>query len=390
MLRVLITSDYYLPAAKAGGAVRSLANLVEALGDELDFRIVTRDRDAGDARPFAGVAVERWQRVGKAQVYYLSAGSGSLARWRRLLRATPHDVCYLNSFFSPTFTLKPLLLRRLGLVPPRPVVLSPRGELAASALAIKARKKRWFAPVARALALYRNVIWQASSQHEADDIRRQHVATPRRGLFIVPDLCAAVAGRPSLPKRPGALSIAFLARIAPIKNLEGALTMLSALNGDVEFSIYGPVEGAAYWGHCQNIIAALPPNVRVHYRGAVPSEEVPGILSRHHLLFLPTKGENYGHAIVEALAAGCPVLISDRTPWRRLAEHNAGWDLPLERPELFRDVLRRAVEMDESAHQLWSRGARAFYQRLREQDQSLLRHRELFQRAAAASVIGGK
>ena len=58
------------------------------------------------------------------------------------------------------------------------------------------------------------------------------------------------------------------------------------------------------------------------------------------LLFLPTAGENFGHAIQEALAAGCPVLISDRTRWRDLAPKGVGWDLPLSAPDRFVAVLR--------------------------------------------------
>jgi glycosyltransferase involved in cell wall biosynthesis len=56
-------------------------------------------------------------------------------------------------------------------------------------------------------------------------------------------------------------------------------------------------------------------------------------------LFLPSLGENFGHVIVEALSAGCPILISDRTPWRGLAERGVGWDLPLEDPAGFRGVI---------------------------------------------------
>ncbi|MNY40193.1 hypothetical protein D3C86_1749200 [compost metagenome] len=44
---------------------------------------------------------------------------------------------------------------------------------------------------------------------------------------------------------------------------------------------------------------------------------------------MPTHGENYGHAIAEALSAGTPVLISDATPWRGLQQEGVGWDIPL-------------------------------------------------------------
>ena len=45
---------------------------------------------------------------------------------------------------------------------------------------------------------------------------------------------------------------------------------------------------------------------------------------------MPTTHENFGHAVVEAWAHGRPVLLSDQTPWRGLAELDLGWDLQLD------------------------------------------------------------
>jgi glycosyltransferase involved in cell wall biosynthesis len=386
---VLILADYYLPGSRAGGPIRSLANLVESLGDEFTFRLVTRDRDCGGERAYPGVEPDRWQRVGKAQVLYLSPRRTSLACWQRLLSRTPYDVLYLNSFFSSQFTIKPLLLRRLGLVPRRATVLSPKGELAASALAIKNRKKRLFATLAQRVALYRGLTWQASSAYEAADIARHWASPSPDDLLIAPDMAAPVSRQAPPPsKKPGALAAAFLSRIVPVKNLDGALSVLAEVSGDIDFTIYGPVEDTAYWASCEERIAALPPRVRVRCVGAVSPRDVPGLLCRQHLFFLPTRGENFGHAIVEALAAGCPVLIGDQTPWRNLRECQAGWDLPVDRPDLFRAALQSCIDMDEDEYRRWSHGARSYYERIIERDQSVQGHRQLFLRAArdAASV----
>ena len=70
--RVLILADYFLPGFRAGGPIRSLANLVEQLGDEFHFRIITRDRDFGERQAYSDTAANQWQPVGKAQVNYLS------------------------------------------------------------------------------------------------------------------------------------------------------------------------------------------------------------------------------------------------------------------------------------------------------------------------------
>jgi glycosyltransferase involved in cell wall biosynthesis len=47
-------------------------------------------------------------------------------------------------------------------------------------------------------------------------------------------------------------------------------------------------------------------------------------------MLLPTLGENFGHSIIEALSAGLPVIISNRTPWKNLMVEGVGADLPLE------------------------------------------------------------
>ena len=97
----------------------------------------------------------------------------------------------------------------------------------------------------------------------------------------------------------------------------------------VNFEIFGPAEDAAYWKSCQDLIANLPPNIRVHWHGETSNDGVVAAMATTDLFFLPTAGENFGHAIFEALSTGVPVLISDQTPWRDLAAASAGWDLPL-------------------------------------------------------------
>src|ERR1017187_10473701 len=69
--RILTLTDCYVPGYKSGGPLRSIENLVAALGGEFDFRIVTLDRDLGDKLPFPGVVRNRWVRVGHADVMYL-------------------------------------------------------------------------------------------------------------------------------------------------------------------------------------------------------------------------------------------------------------------------------------------------------------------------------
>lgn len=358
---VLIFARYYLPGYKAGGPIRSIANLVDALGDEFDFRIVTSDRDATDVEPYPGLdAPGEWKSVGKAQVLYLPPDGMGLFRIAGILREVRHDILYLNSFFDPVFTIRPLVARRLGMAPKTRCVIAPRGEFSLGALDIKTWKKRPFLLVAKVVGLYRGLTWHASSEHEEADIRRVMKAGARN-IHIAMNVPAASTQVNSDRYKPradgGPLRVCFLSRISPMKNLHFALEVLAKVPGRVRFDIYGLIDGEAYWSRCRDIIELLPENIHVCYRGIVPHDQVAETLERYELFFLPTLGENYGHAIFEALSVGTPVLIADTTPWRDLERDGVGWDLPLsdiqrfvERMEWISRIGRdRYMEMRKSA-----------------------------------------
>ncbi len=291
---------------------------------------------------------------------YLPPAMLTAKRVRHLVSRTRHDVLYINSCFSVPFGIVPLALRRLRLIPSRPLILAPRGELAPGALALNAGRKRSYLTVARLVGLMHGVRWQASGTHEEGDIRR--LFGNRAQVVVAPDLATVNLGvsRPRFLKEAGQLRLLFLSRISPMKNLDGALRLLEAIVDPIQFNIYGPIEDADYWKRCGELLARLPPNVEARYLGEVDPAEVCNVLSQHDLLLLPTRGENFGHVILEALACGCPVLISDRTRWRGLEELGVGWDVPLEDSEQFRRILRRCVALDDTAWSIWSERGRKY------------------------------
>lgn len=397
---VLALLERYLPGYKAGGPLRTVQNMVDQMGDPFRFRILTRDRDLGDAAPFPAIVPGAWQAVGRGEALYLPPAQVGLRGLRRAMRGTVYDVLYLNSLFSAPMSIAPLLLRRLRAVPARPVVLAPRGELHTGAMSLgawgrwmpgplrqrlpspKYLKKRLYIALSRAAGLYRDVTWQASTEREASDIRSRMGSGTR--VVVAPDLVARPApfAGPRAAKRPGHVRLLFVSRIHPTKNLAYALSLLPEVRGTVELDIHGPLDDPRYWVRCRSLMAALPPHVTARYHGPLPNERVAAELRASHLLLLPTRGENFGHVIVEALVQGCPALISDQTPWRGLEALHAGWDLPLARPAAFVAALQRVADMDEGEYAGWSAGAAALGRR-RSADGSALRlNRELFFRAA--------
>jgi glycosyltransferase involved in cell wall biosynthesis len=361
---ILVLVRYYFPGHKAGGPVRSILNMVDQLSDAFDFFIVTSDRDAFDERPYPSVSVDVWNHVGKARVYYLSPRNRSIWALARLLSDKTYDVLYLNSFFDPVFTLGPLVARRLGLLPPKSVVIAPRGEFSSGALTLKRWKKTAYHRFASIFRLYRDLIWQASSEYEATDIR--HVMGESARQIAVASNLALLLSEATLDSdalvraRAGPLRIVFLSRITPKKNLDFALGVLAKVQIPVQFSIYGPNSDKRYWSKCEGLIRALPSHISVQYGGVLPYSEVSTVLGTHDLLFLPTRGENYGHVIIESMIAGTPVLIANTTPWRNIEPAGVGWDLPLDNEQQFVDKIHDAANLSNKAYGLWRKRVRSY------------------------------
>lgn len=379
-LKILTFSGWYLPGYKGGGPIRTLANMVERLGDEVEFKIITSDRDSQDTRPYSGIMINRWNNVGKAEVFYTSPNRRSLQDLRRIFCATDYDVLYLNSFFSPYFTIKPLLLRWLRLIPDKPLVIAPRGEFSPGSLSLKRLKKRVYIEVIKKVGLYRNAVWQASSEYDEINIRRWVGKDVK--VVIAPDLLPSVHAADELAvrgnKAKGSLNILFLSRISREKNLHSALKIIKGLKGQIQFNIYGPIENKVYWAECQKTISSLPEDVEVKYCGSVAHEKVSATMEAHDVFFLPTKGESFSHVILEAFCAGCPALISDQTLWRGLEEKGVGWDLPLDGLDMFRNVLQRCTDMDNAEYVKWSERARKYGVQVVKDERTVERNRKLF------------
>ncbi|MBX3349511.1 MAG: glycosyltransferase [Nitrospira sp.] len=389
-ITVLTFARYYLPGFKAGGPIRTISNMVEALGDEFDFRIVCSDRDFMDGSAYRNVAPASWTRVGKAWVYYTPPLRWSMCRWMRLLRDTPHDIVYLNSLFDPRYTLSLLWANRMRGPKARRVVLAPRGEFSNGALGIKSWKKIPFLRTAKLLGLYQDLIWHASTPDEAADIQQRmgtsnHVVVARN--FPTRNFLKT---RPNVIQDPNdALRIVFLSRITRMKNLDYALDVLSHSTVKIQFDIWGTLEDRQYWQECQTLMRKMPAHVTVKYFGAAEHSMVANILSDYDMLFLPTRGENFGHVISEALSVGTAVLISNRTFWRNLNHAGVGWDLPLENGDVaFRMAIEEAWHKVKASRLEWRRTVLQFAETQFNDTSILEANRSVFRHAAHTPTKG--
>ena len=355
-MNILIGIDWYYPAKKSGGPAVSINNLCSLLCDKHKFWIVTSDHEFGDTSRFASVK-EGWNNRGNANVKYLTDSQIKYEHLFEIVDNIHPDCVILNSIFGYRFTV-PLLkvCKKLNL----PVLLAPRGELCENAFDKKYKK----IPYLFALKAYlkaENVFYMSTSEEEHECIiKRVGLQNDNRIIDIenVPTIPEHIEKRNT--KKSGFLNCVFISRIQSKKNLSFALRLMTKVEGNVNFDIYGPIEEQEYWNQCQEIVKALPPNIFVNYKGILDKENVHSTLAKYELMVFPTLSENYGHVIIEALLSQCPVLISDQTPWQNLYENNAGAEIPLNEEAEFLKVLNEYINMGSEEYQKRVDGCKSY------------------------------
>jgi len=345
MTKLLVVTRWYLPAVKSGGTVRSTSALVNGLKKQFDISIITSDRDLGANEPYVDIKFNRWLKLGGVNIIYLS--KLNVRYIDKSIQKQCPDIIYLNSFFDITTQIVMLLKLRRKIK--SKLILAPRGELAKGALSIKSSKKKAYLFLYKLFNLSKGIIFHATSKEDAEDIK---LLFPKNKIEIIQNPKEENDETYSLKKKEvGNIKMVFISRIAPVKNLLYALKILSdnSFEGLIEFDIYGPDEDKNYWEKCKELIVHLPSNVIVQYKGFVNPKDISTTLSHYHSFFLPTKGENFGHAIVEAMQVGLIPLISDKTPWINLENQKAGYSLSLENKDAFVIAIKEMLSLSNDA-----------------------------------------
>lgn len=324
-MRVLLTTAGFPPAYLGGGPIRTISAMLSAAPASHETFVLTSNHDLGRLERLVEEN-STWRRVGTARVLYADRGPAAWIRAvRRGLREDP-DVVYVNSLFSPQFSLATIALVRLSRYRPA-LVIAPRGELSPGALAIKSRKKATFLAMLRRTRAFSRVLWHASTPIEAGHIR--DVFGPGARIIVRED----DTGLPLRADRPGPvaregrrpLNMVFMSRLARIKGLHVLLQALAAVDEAVDLCVVGPEEDPDYARECHDLASHLPAHIRVRFLGAVPHERIRATLGEFDVMALPTAGENFGHVIPEALSVGCPLILTDTTPWTPvIRSHGAG------------------------------------------------------------------
>jgi len=353
---ILLFIDWYLPGYKAGGPIQSCANLVSHLNEDYYFKIITRNTDYCETKPYQNIKSNEWNIINQdIQIYYFGNDQLSKKNIYNLIHQTNFDIIYLNGVFSYFFTIVPLLYLRKH--KGHNAIVAARGMFASGALAIKRQKKQLFLSFSKLMGLFNNVVFHATNESEKKDIIK--VMGNNYEIKIAGNLPKKIAIEGFAPKskKSGSIQLINVARIAPEKNLKYALEILKDVKANVQFDYFGPIYDERYHNECKAVIEVLPKNIAVNYKGVIPNLEVNETLKNYDAMLMPTLGENFGHIILESLIAARPVIISDQTPWQNLEVDQSGWCIPLNEFSKYVQAIELLAQCNEEQFNIFSLAA---------------------------------
>lgn len=376
MGKLLILTPWYTPAFKAGGPIQSCIRLVAHLKANHTLQIITSGYDHLDRKPLPGILLDENHRLDVGvKIKYLSRGQFGVINMKREIAAFDPDYIYINGLFSKAFVIDVIWAHR-WLKHRSGIILTVHGACKPSALDHKKFKKRIFLSLVKALGLHHNIKFHASNPEEKEEIIK--VFGPVE-VVVINSLPPVIDERVQYrSKIPGELDMIFVGRVHPIKNIHFVLQWIGKVNGNLNLKVVGAIEDTEYYKTCNTLISQLPSNVHVEFLGELPHQQIAKVLSDAHLFILSSLGENYGYAIIEALSAARPVLISDQTPWKNLKANQAGWELSLSMPGEWIRAVDEATAWDQTNFEAWCRGAIGYARQNYQKEGLVEKYQQLF------------
>lgn len=312
-------------ALATGGPARALAALASAQAKVgADVAVLTTLRP-GEELPSFATACPPGMRVAAVGPCY-----GPL-RWRPGLSAAVRravadsDVVHVHALFEDIQHCAALWARRLG----RPYIMRPAGMLDPWSMAQSSARKRVY--MAWRLS---KMLRRASAVHFTAEGERIAATRWTAGLpAIVEPNGIDFAEFDRLPPKdmivgagdagPGG-RLVFMSRVHHKKGLDLLIAAMARMRNKASLTIIGPGE-PQYVAELERQAADAGVRERIEFRGPVYGEDRLRLLQDADLFVLPSRQENFGVAIVEALAVGTPVVISKAVNiWEEIVGANVG------------------------------------------------------------------
>lgn len=333
-MRILVTSFSIAP--RTGGLRVGVLGLCKGLanrGHQVSLYTTNADGNKTLDVPLGVSTLE-----GDVEVFFYPAQKiifGNVLSYpmvRALKRRVPNvDLVLIHSLYQLTSTVAAHYCRKFRV----PYVVRPHGILDTTL----ARRRRWFLKWAY-IKLFekRNFDCAAAIQYSSrmEEEMARHFMTVKSPNLIIPEgislgpfakLPHRGSFRTGYPEMAGKFLILYLGRLHQKKGLEllvEAFSRVVARRDDAHLVLAGSGD-SDYVMRITKILRDLGVFDRTTITGQLDDDEKLAVLRDADVFVLPSYGENFGISVVEAMACGLPVVISDKVGiWREIAEAEAG------------------------------------------------------------------
>ena len=237
-----------------------------------------------------------------------------------------------------------------------PVVCSVQGMVSPWAIRHHSFKKKMVWRLYQERDLKRVAVFHATSEEEADAIRRVGFRQP---IAVVPNGVDIPRVLPVSSKKGRKRIVLFLSRVHPSKGVEMLIDAWTRIDTrGWECRIVGPVFDA-YKAKLQQKIDTLGLENDVRLFDMVDHDAKWSVYREADLFVLPSHSESFGIVVAEALAAGVPVVTTKGAPWRALLDQQCGWWVDVELSAIS-NAMHEAMHLSAAKRRRMGERGRAF------------------------------